>query len=67
MAATKNVVNNLTANLLPEDNEGTRLLNSFAIQPTEVTVYGDISVDEAGLITVLSGTSSANSYNPSGW
>jgi hypothetical protein len=65
MAAVKNVVKNLTANLLPEDNEGTRLLNSFATQPTEVTVFGDISVNEAGLVSVL--TTSLNSYNPSGW
>ena len=62
-------VTDKTAILKLEDGEGEepRVMNSFAVKPSETTVFGDLSIDEDGVPTVVGGTSSSNSYNPSGW
>ena len=52
MVANRREIRYRTANLLQADNDGTRLLNSFATVPKTATTYGDITVSPTGMMTV---------------
>ena len=58
MVANRREIRYRTANLLQADNDGTRLLNSFATVPKTATTYGDITVSPTGIMTVVASNSS---------
>lgn len=60
MARTERFVSDRTAKLLPEDGDGTRIINSFAIKPTEAVTYGDVTVEANGDMSVIGGAGVVN-------